>query len=61
MDANRALGLPDDCREYTSVRNMLLQMGVKSIRLIVSASGTRQGLRVLPAPPDPAQQRDEWA
>lgn len=38
MDANRALGLPDDCREYTSVRNMLRQMGVKSIRLIVSGA-----------------------
>lgn len=36
VDANRALGLPDDCREYTSVRNMLRQMGVKSIRLITN-------------------------
>lgn len=41
VDANRALGLPDDCREYTSVRNMLQDMGVKSIRLIVS--GARDG------------------
>lgn len=38
VDANRALGLPDDCREYTSVRNILLDMGVKSVRLIVSGS-----------------------
>ncbi|KXZ50120.1 hypothetical protein GPECTOR_18g94 [Gonium pectorale] len=36
VDANRALGLPDDCREYTSVRNMLLELGVKSIRLITN-------------------------
>lgn len=36
VDANRALGLPDDCREYTSVRNMLKEMGVKSIRLITN-------------------------
>ncbi|KAG2454132.1 hypothetical protein HYH02_001168 [Chlamydomonas schloesseri] len=36
VDANRALGLPDDCREYTSVRNMLQDMGVKSIRLITN-------------------------
>lgn len=38
VDANRALGLPDDCREYTSVRNILQQMGIKSIRLIVGAA-----------------------
>lgn len=36
VDANRALGLPDDCREYTSVRNMLKDLDVKSIRLVVS-------------------------
>ncbi|KAG2432566.1 hypothetical protein HXX76_008911 [Chlamydomonas incerta] len=36
VDANRALGLPDDCREYTSVRNMLQDMGVRSIRLITN-------------------------
>lgn len=36
VDANRALGLPDDCREYTSVRNILRDLGIKSIRLIVS-------------------------
>jgi hypothetical protein len=37
VDANRALGLPDDCREYTSVRNILQGLDVKSIKLIVSA------------------------
>jgi GTP cyclohydrolase II len=35
VDANRALGLPDDCREYTSVVNILQDLGVKSIRLMV--------------------------
>jgi GTP cyclohydrolase II len=38
VDANRALGLPDDSREYFSVRNILDDLGVKSIRLIVSQS-----------------------
>lgn len=36
VDANRALGLPDDCREYTSVRNILQDLGVKSVKLMVS-------------------------
>jgi GTP cyclohydrolase II len=36
VDANRALGLPDDCREYTSVRNMLADMKVGSIQLITN-------------------------
>lgn len=36
VDANRALGLPDDCREYTSVRNMLADLGIKSVKLMVS-------------------------
>ena len=35
MDANRALGLPDDCREYSSVRNILADLGIRSIRLMV--------------------------
>jgi hypothetical protein len=40
VDANRALGLPDDSREYFSVRNILADLGVKSIRLIVGASSS---------------------
>jgi GTP cyclohydrolase II len=36
VDANRALGLPDDSREYFSVRNILDDLGVKSIRLITN-------------------------
>jgi len=35
VDANRALGLPDDCREYSSVKNILNDLGIKSIRLMV--------------------------
>lgn len=42
VDANRALGLPDDCREYTSVRNILADLGVRSIRLMVRPQGGRQ-------------------
>lgn len=37
VDANRALGLPDDCREYSSVKNILRDLGIKSIRLVVRA------------------------
>lgn len=36
MDANRALGLPDDCREYTSVRNILRDLSIKSVQVMVS-------------------------
>jgi len=36
VDANRALGLPDDCREYTSVRNIIRELGIKSIQLITN-------------------------
>ena len=37
MDANRALGLPDDCREYSSVRSILQDLDIKSVRLLVRA------------------------
>ena len=36
VDANRALGLPDDSREYTSVRNILKELNVKSVRLMTN-------------------------
>ena len=36
VDANRALGLPDDTREYTAVANILEGMGIKSIRLMTN-------------------------
>ncbi len=34
VDANRHLGLPDDAREYDSVRDILADLGVKSIKLL---------------------------
>lgn len=36
MDANRALGFPDDCREYSTVCRILEDLDVKSIQLMVS-------------------------
>ncbi|KAK9786794.1 hypothetical protein WJX73_000386 [Symbiochloris irregularis] len=36
VDANRALGLPDDCREYSSVSNILRDLGVKSVKLMTN-------------------------
>jgi hypothetical protein len=36
VDANRALGLPDDCREYTSVRNIIRDLKIKSVKLMVN-------------------------
>lgn len=36
VDANRALGLPDDCREYSAVRHILADLRVSSIRLMTN-------------------------
>jgi len=36
VDANRSLGLPDDAREYDSVKDILQDLGVKSIRLLTN-------------------------
>mmetsp|Transcript_6248 Transcript_6248/g.23026 ORF Transcript_6248/g.23026 Transcript_6248/m.23026 type:complete len:286 (+) Transcript_6248:1209-2066(+) len=36
VDANRALGLPDDCREYSAVHNILDHLGVKSVALLTN-------------------------
>jgi len=36
VDANRELGLPDDCREYTPVPNILRDLGIKSIQLMTN-------------------------
>ena len=36
VDANRALGLPDDCREYSSVANILKDLGVSSVALMTN-------------------------
>ena len=36
VDANRALGLPDDCREYSAVAHILSDLGVSSVRLMTN-------------------------
>ena len=36
VEANKLLGLPEDCREYFSVKNILEELEVKSIQLMVS-------------------------
>lgn len=36
VQANRALGLPDDCREYSAVRHILSELGIESIRLMTN-------------------------
>jgi len=36
VQANRALGLPDDCREYSAVRHILRELRIKSIRLMTN-------------------------
>jgi len=36
VDANRALGFPDDCREYSAVRNILDDLGITSIKLMTN-------------------------
>jgi GTP cyclohydrolase II len=51
VDANRALGLPDDTREYTAVINILEEMGIKSIQLMTNnprkvATMERLGVRI---------------
>lgn len=45
VDANRALGLPDDCREYSAVQHILKDLGITSIRLMVSAAAGGGGLQ----------------
>jgi GTP cyclohydrolase II len=36
VDANRALGLPDDVREYGAVRDILADLGVPAVRLLTN-------------------------
>ena len=36
VDANRALGLPDDAREYHDAANILKQLGIRKIRLLTN-------------------------
>jgi GTP cyclohydrolase II len=40
VDANRALGLPDDCREYTAVVNILRDLDVRSVKLMARVPRT---------------------
>ena len=47
MDANRALGLPDDCREYTSVAAILQDLGVQSVALMTNNPRKVDALRAL--------------
>ncbi|CAK0785930.1 hypothetical protein CVIRNUC_009143 [Coccomyxa viridis] len=47
VDANRALGLPDDCREYSSVKNILKDLRIKSIRLMTNNPRKMQVLEEL--------------
>lgn len=51
IDANRALGLPDDARDYAVAARMLRELGVQSVRLMTNnpdkvAQLERHGLRV---------------
>jgi GTP cyclohydrolase II len=52
VDANRALGLPDDMRDYRSAAEMLRDLGVQAVALITNnpdkiASLERHGVRVV--------------
>nr|AML78283.1 putative LOV domain-containing protein [Gloeochaete wittrockiana] len=47
VDANRILGLPDDCRDYRSVRDILADLGVRSIQLLTNNPRKLRKLRLL--------------
>jgi GTP cyclohydrolase II len=47
VDANRALGLPDDARAYGVARDMLEWLGVKSVRLMTNNPEKVLALRAL--------------
>jgi GTP cyclohydrolase II len=52
VDANRALGLPDDMRDYRSAAEMLRDLGVRAVALITNnpdkiAGLERHGVRVV--------------
>jgi GTP cyclohydrolase II len=47
VDANRALGLPDDTRRYESAAAMLQHLGVRSVRLMTNNPEKLNALRVL--------------
>jgi GTP cyclohydrolase II len=43
VDANRALGLPDDCREYSAVQDILGDLGVREQPLYLLSNNPRKG------------------
>lgn len=47
VDANRALGLPDDSREYSAVRNILDDLDVRSIKLLTNNPRKIERMRAL--------------
>lgn len=47
VDANRALGLPDDARRYDAAAAMLTYLGVRSVRLLTNNPAKLEGLRAL--------------
>lgn len=47
VDANRALGLPDDARSYDAAALVLAELGVTSIRLLSNNPDKVQGLTAL--------------
>jgi GTP cyclohydrolase II len=51
VEANHALGFPDDQRDYTVAAEMLKALGVKSIQLLSNNPRKLQGLRAQPPLP----------
>jgi GTP cyclohydrolase II len=47
VDANRALGLPDDARRYDAAAAMLDHLGVRSVSLLTNNPAKEDGLRAL--------------
>jgi GTP cyclohydrolase II len=47
VDANRALGLPDDSREYAQSAALLRALGVRSVRLMTNNPAKVEALRAL--------------
>lgn len=47
VDANRQLGFADDCREYTSVRNILKDLNIHSIKLMTNNPRKMEFLKAL--------------
>lgn len=50
VDANRALGLPDDGREYGAAADILRDLGVRSVRVLTNNPAKLEQLRALEVP-----------